>query len=526
MPLIFERARKWAPRWEGLDKPTAFPQHCGEITVKPDLTRGMAVAAPKAANLVAEVAALGEAGRELATLRAEVLMLEGRLVEIRPRLAEGSKAVGELRPQMDQLRSKISLLGTGRQEATERIGQVTKRQLAEIKQLTRSPPDSIRRTLIALWLLLHADRFQGHPTVRFDEAKDWPRCQRMLADEGFIGRILDFSPELLDTVPHVPRHIASFYFGMSVGGNEQQREDAVPSSPARCTSPSGGGLLPSIVPTTPPPPRALSRASTTGSSPDLHGEAPRRSVSKSSSTPGRGTFLVGLQGMQHQPKAPLEVEAVSRASQPVGALLSWMLELIVEVMERARLQKELANVDAQLGAAEARRAAAENDAAEVEAALAKKKQLLAEKTQALEKLQQEQLAAQKAMRDMRKLEALAAPPMPKPTPTSTSSCKVTTAEPSVEVEVSGTMAHIENKLSRLCVKFDKNKVEVLEGDAEMALVLPKIASILTDHKGKLKLLLEGHCCAGECDQADVKRSFAVYNWLVRAAGVPPGMLRN
>ena len=117
------------------------------------------------------------------------------------------------------------------------VGGLSKRQLAEIRQLLRSPPEAVKRILAACWLLLHCQRFKDKPisAVRFDEVQlkriskytakwetfqdqkrltkrnrsntgyqtrwmssswirdlqfppfgqktDWPRCQRMLVDE-------------------------------------------------------------------------------------------------------------------------------------------------------------------------------------------------------------------------------------------------------------------------------------------------------------------------------------------------------
>lgn len=75
------------------------------------------------------------------------------------------------------------------------------------------------------------------------------------------------------------------------------------------------------------------------------------------------------------------------------------------------------------------------------------------------------------------------------------------------------------------VPFEHRKTEVLEGDPRQALVLPKIADILRQHKGQLKLLIEGHHGPDEPEGTDVERSLDVYQWLVAVAGCPPGLLR-
>lgn len=311
----------------------------------------------------------------------------------------------------------------------------------------------------------------------------------MLVDEAFIARIQAFDPSCLDEVPSVPLHVASSYLGMlPVGSPAEASERGAPA-----------------------------RKSERSESP-----AQRRPARTSLARPsGRASGVA---------RPPLEVEAVARASEPCGSLLRWLRELVIEHVERTKLLKELAALEPELAAGERREAHLECDAAEAEAALSRARSTLAERERAHERLLREQSAAQRASRDVARLDALrlgkeappraASTPEPKPKPKPKAP-----PPPQLELEVSGTLAVVEQELARLTIKFDHGLAAVLEGDPEHALMLPKIADILKDHRGKLKLLIEGHCKSGEPDGLDIERSLAVYQWLVEVAGCTPGFLR-
>merc|ERR1719440_440623 len=96
---------------------------------------------------------------------------------------EAQQVVDELNQRLNDKCTELQRLAVARNAAMERVGDITKRQLSEIRQLSRNPPDAIRRVLAAAWLLLHCDSFPRDAAVRFDEVKDFPRCQRMLNDQ-------------------------------------------------------------------------------------------------------------------------------------------------------------------------------------------------------------------------------------------------------------------------------------------------------------------------------------------------------
>jgi len=196
----------------------------------------------------------------------------------------------------------------------------------------------------------------------------------------------------------------------------------------------------------------------------------------------------------------------------------------MEHVERSRIQAELQVTKAEKQDAETREAAAEANVAEAEAALQQLRAGLAEQEAALERLNQEKAAAEKAARDLKILESMMSQqPAPKPKPKPKPAPEKQVEE--VEVDMSGTLAAVETSLARSVVPFDRGSSDVLDGDARQALVLPKIADILRQHRGKLKIQLEGHSQDGEPDAIDLERSLAVYQWLVQVAGCAPGLLR-
>ncbi|CAJ1402656.1 unnamed protein product [Effrenium voratum] len=428
---------------------------------------GRAVAGGAANGLQTEKAALQEAEARCAALGEKLRVCGEALESLRPRLKACGAEAHAARAAAEELQQAMDALGDSRAKAAQEVGALSKRQLSEIRQLLRSPPEPVKRTLAAAWLLLHCQRFKDKPpsAVRFDEKTDWPRCQRMLVDDGFKSSVLSFDTQQLDQVPSVPNFVAKAYLGLGTAGGD-------PTASAS-TVPAARPLL-------------------------------RRSA----------TVPV---------KPPLDVPQVVRASEPCGPLLRWVQELVSEHVSRVKIQAALTEAQAKKTKAEAAEAAAEADVAEAEAALSKLREALAAQEAALAALQAEKSAAEKALQDLRKLEGLEVPrlrqaaPVPKP---STSKVEVP-----IELELSGTLAVVEQKLAQCGIPFMRTSAQLLEGDVQQAMVLPKIAEILKEHRGKLKLQLEGHQAEGEEPGMDIERSLAVYQWLVEVAGHAPGLLR-
>jgi len=416
-----------------------------------------------ASNLRKESFTLKEGEQSVVLLKEKLRELEEQLEgTLRPKMRQCNEDATSSRQRCEDLHEAISRLGEARAKAAQEVGGLSKRQLAEIRQLLRSPPDPVKRVLAACWLLLHCQRFKDKPSsaVRFDEKADWPRCQRMLVDEGFIASVLFYDSKQLEEVPSVPACVAQ-NLGFS-----------------------------------PPSPGVAPKA--------------RPSLRRSATVPV---------------KQPLDETSVLRASEPCVPLLTWVQELIKEHNERIKLSAELTQANATKAQAESEEAEAEADLAEAEALLARLREALATQETMLEQLTADKNAAEKALQDIRRLDSLGTPAPVK----SPKKAKKTEPEEKVpvpiELEISGTLAVFEQKLAQCGVPFKRADAQVLEGDPQQALILPRIADIMKEHRGKLKLQLEGHQAEGEEPGTDLERSLAVYQWLVEVAGCAPGLLR-
>lgn len=95
----------------------------------------------------------------------------------------------------------------------------------------------------------------------------------------------------------------------------------------------------------------------------------------------------------------------------------------------------------------------------------------------------------------------------------------------VELDITGSLSSVRQKLARLRVPFCRNRADVSESDRAQAEALAGIKAALTEHRGRLKLRLVGHCEHNERRGTDVERSTAVAQWLQATAGFPAGWLR-
>lgn len=136
------------------------------------------------------------AADELAVARASVNNLYSLAEELRERR---SKVRGELDGHLSSYEA-----------ATRALTDLGGRPLSEIKQLAKHPPEAVRRSLAAIWVLLHADHFAGR-TVRFDDLRDWRWVQRMLAEDSFISQILNFTVEKLGRYPNVQKYLLALF---------------------------------------------------------------------------------------------------------------------------------------------------------------------------------------------------------------------------------------------------------------------------------------------------------------------------
>eukprot|EP00931_Biecheleriopsis_adriatica_P050721 TRINITY_DN29394_c0_g3_i1.p1 TRINITY_DN29394_c0_g3~~TRINITY_DN29394_c0_g3_i1.p1 ORF type:complete len:673 (-),score=173.03 TRINITY_DN29394_c0_g3_i1:38-2056(-) len=468
--------------------------------------------------------------------------------DLRPGLLKAKSRVLELTEASARKKEAIAALSACRQQAAESLGSLSRRQLSEIRQLCRSPPENVKRTLAAAWLLLHAEKYRGKSAaaVQFDDIKDWGRCQKMLADDSFIARILEFDTVVLMAAPQLLAHVSASYLGLSVPSKPSQVLKSALS--ADFSSGASEGTRPSTAV------QQEEQLEATGCRERHEDRQEERRGSK-------GTPRIGLQMASRAlarrstsnlreslrnkgPLPPLELQAVARASEPCGRLLLWMQSLLQEVQQRGHLEVDLAQCEAELQLAEQTLETAEAEAAKAEAAWA----ALATPRPAVKPLPEVPAAPSwnstpaSVCRSPRKpLGAILAPlakvadagslaqlqekPAPKLLP------KPEVLKAPIELDVTGELASVQAQLSKLKTCFGKNLSEVLisgEGDGgEMATAsLPRVAELLREHRdGRLKLLIEGHRQCNERDGLDLERAQAVKSWLVDMLGVSSGLLR-
>merc|ERR1712232_1037325 len=97
----------------------------------------------------------------------------------------------------------------------------------------------------------------------------------------------------------------------------------------------------------------------------------------------RSSTRGSIMGVAPTPKAPLELEAVTRASEPCGSLFRWLQEVILEHVERGRMVRELDTIEADLVSARDRRTSLETEVAETDEKLRIARKRLADMEQEL-----------------------------------------------------------------------------------------------------------------------------------------------
>lgn len=269
------------------------------------------------------------------------------------------QTTSELDLQVQVIEVELGSLRDGYLQASSEVGEVSKRELAEIKHFVSRPPEQIRCLLEATWILLNTANFQKTRTVKFDWARDWPRCQRMLADGNFIQRICEFRLPDLDLVPAVPQYIAAHYFA------EGAPTAAAHSGARRHGSNATAASLVS---------RPTSRTRSSSSSPG----PPKRSP------------------------VNLAVDEMSYASQPCAALLRWVQALVRGHMRLTELQQQRGALEERLMATREEELRVQERVRGAQAAVDIARQALASRTielQEMEQALQEKQEADKRRRD-------------------------------------------------------------------------------------------------------------------------------
>lgn len=131
--------------------------------------------------------------------------------------------------EMQRLAAAAPAAGEEAGEDAMSVNELSSKDMDEIRRLN-NPPFVVRRTLEAVFLLLHA----GRPTLRL-APPEWARVQRMLADADFISKMLKFEAEALQRHSALTAYVASEYF---LPQEQQQQQTA--GSEGRRGSVAGG----------------------------------------------------------------------------------------------------------------------------------------------------------------------------------------------------------------------------------------------------------------------------------------------
>jgi len=257
------------------------------------------------------------------------------------------------------------------------INGLTKAQVAEVRQLARSPPEHVRRALTAIWLVLHCDRFQGKSAIQLNESRDWLLCRKSWLSEDVVALIQAFDSSSLDQTPQLLLQVARSYFGFCdpVGTSHD-------SSVELRKSASEGSMRSSL-------PRRLSSLASSGI------------LQKTSSTLQAGLHLdgslstlrkIGLSTSVRSrplPKQPLDVQEVQHASEPCGALLKWLRSLVLNRARRVSLMQDLTSAVTDFAAAGKACAAAERLVADIQTDISANQLQQARREQAIVNVRQQ-----------------------------------------------------------------------------------------------------------------------------------------
>mmetsp|Transcript_148174 Transcript_148174/g.258570 ORF Transcript_148174/g.258570 Transcript_148174/m.258570 type:complete len:481 (-) Transcript_148174:83-1525(-) len=284
-------------------------------------------------------------------------------------------AVEKQRSRVESLRKALDLSSDGIKCASMMGLGLTTAQLCEVRQLAKHPPESARRVLIAVWLVLNSDRFINKTIGSPNDSNAWSRVCKMLADKNFIARLNRFDPATLDKVPHVLTHIARSYFGML---NSEMCDDGLPEGDmSRSASDS---VL-----------HNRSKSSLFRAANSSNGQGFQRSAGSLNNCLNsfRSAKLSTSMFSRSSNKLPLDQSEVDHASASCGALLRWLRTLVLDRARHVYLQQELAAAENGLGSAEKAYEEAAQHLVGLQADLAalRKQQLVQEET--LEKLRRE-----------------------------------------------------------------------------------------------------------------------------------------
>lgn len=332
---------------------------------------------------------IDEAEADLVSLVREGAALESRLqTESQPNLAEAARVLEAKTSRVDFLQSCIDESCDAHPQQLPSLAEITRSQLSEARQLARSPPEHVRRTLTAVWLVLNSDRFRGKTSIQLNEERTWHQCQKMLADTGFVSRLQSFDAASLDEVPHLTVHIARIYLGCQDSDISPCEEKSASSCEDSQHFASQGLTRCATAPCLTSQHRQQGGLHHSDSVGSLRNTSLRQKHNGLRSDPWAdmraGAFLENTRTMRlsasrpstcSRPSskfvvlAPLDLEDVQHASGPCGAIFRWLRALVLARVKPANLQLQLAAARKELADAEQAHNLAEQCVIEVQAEL-------------------------------------------------------------------------------------------------------------------------------------------------------------
>lgn len=108
-------------------------------------------------------------------------------------------------------------------------GNISAKDLEEVRSLSGQPPPVVQRTLELMWMILNATRAAKHL-----EPPDWTSVRRTLSDAEFQSRVLEYDVQQLRAAPELCDYLVHEYFnpndhlhiGPSVGAADRRRRPA------------------------------------------------------------------------------------------------------------------------------------------------------------------------------------------------------------------------------------------------------------------------------------------------------------
>jgi len=447
---------------------------------------------------MADVAA-GELRRRASELRSKAQRLERCC-------AEETALAEDLEAKLSALQGQSAAAETVREElrallekTAGSVRSLSKQQLDEVRSLT-SPPTVVRRTLALVYCLLNPE--VGSKIEKLDDVPWKQRLSPMLKRDDLVRKLASYPP------PDVQHPLLAF---PAIAELVQQSvvipeptEKSSEQTPKGSKTPASGNAA-----------RLLrSKTSVLNDSPSPNGRSSLvRKSSLTDTIAGMGSRRnsAGAAALLGE-DARLTVEAVTFASQAVGALFRW-------VLAQFRYAKAVESATAEVPADEVEQLKDLTDEASATAVAQRSKaESVAQEASTAARLANEsETAAQAAEDRLRNAPVVPTPPEPEE--------EVVDAE-EAEASLSGSVSRGAVSLSAVEVEV-RERVTFGNGSSAMSSfatrALHGVIGVMNENEG-LMICVEGHCRPGEAEALSSERANRVLEELVRQ-GVPRHRLR-